>query len=52
MSGADLDRLEESDFDKIEKWLAGVVVPVARKSPQPHQHEWANLSLNAVPMCG
>lgn len=46
--GADLDRLEESDFLEIEKWLAGVVGPVARKSPQPHQQEALDALLPAL----
>ena len=31
--GSDLDRLEASDFIEIEKWLAGVIASLTKKSP-------------------
>ena len=46
--GSDLDRLEALDFIEIEKWLAGIVAPIVRKSPQPHQQEALDALLPAL----
>ncbi len=37
--GADLERLEESDFIAIERWLIGAPIDIPKKEPLPHQQE-------------
>jgi superfamily II DNA or RNA helicase len=37
--GSDLDRMDPSDFQAIESWLAEAVVQPTKKKPLPHQEE-------------
>jgi superfamily II DNA or RNA helicase len=37
--GSDLDRLEVSDFQAIEAWLAEAAIQAPKKKPLPHQEE-------------
>lgn len=46
--GADLDRLEADDFRVMAAWLAGTMLPVAKKQPQPHQTEAISALLPAL----
>jgi superfamily II DNA or RNA helicase len=46
--GADLDRLEATDFRAIEAWLADAAFIAPKKSPQPHQTEALDTLLPAL----
>ncbi len=37
--GSDLDRLNASDFQAIEAWLAEATIQTPKKKPRPHQEE-------------
>jgi superfamily II DNA or RNA helicase len=37
--GSDLDRMEASDFQAIEAWLAEAAIQAPKKKPLPHQQE-------------
>jgi len=37
--GSDLDRMETSDFQAIEAWLAEAAIQAPKKKPLPHQEE-------------
>ena len=37
--GSDLDRMEASDFQAIEAWLAEAAIMATKKKPLPHQEE-------------
>ncbi len=50
--GADFERLEEGDFDAIERWLAGAPVDIPKKDPRPHQQEAITAILPALEQHG
>jgi len=37
--GADLDCMEQRDFEAILGWLEGIYTPIKKKEPKPHQTE-------------
>jgi predicted helicase len=46
--GADLDRLEQRDFEAIGRWLESGEIAVTRKTPKPHQEEALAALLNGL----